>query len=65
MINGLPLSGIGRTFQFTIDGHPPPPPEQTPDTDLHVVTPDFFTTLETPLRRGRFFDMRDLDTAPG
>jgi putative ABC transport system permease protein len=65
MINGLPLSGIGAHFSFTIEGHPPPPPEQMPDTDLHVVTPDFFTTLETPLRRGRFFDMRDLDTAPG
>jgi putative ABC transport system permease protein len=65
MINGTPLSGMGAHAGFTIDGRPAPPTGQTPDTDIHVVTPDYFAVLQTPLRRGRLFDMHDLETAPG
>jgi putative ABC transport system permease protein len=65
MINGLPLSGIGAHFGFAIEGQPPPPPERAPEADVHIVTAGYFAALQTPLRRGRLFDMRDLENAPG
>jgi putative ABC transport system permease protein len=65
MVNGLPLSGIGAHASFTIDGRSVPSRDQMPETDIRIVTTDYFSTLQTPLLRGRVFDLRDDEKAPG
>ena len=39
-------------------------PAQQPSTECEVVSPDYFTTLRTPLLRGRALDARDTRNAP-
>lgn len=56
-------------FQDTFDrggrvqvvGHEPIPFLQRPRADNTLVSPEFFQTLEVPLRSGRVFDARDSD----
>lgn len=55
----LPLDGRGAMVGFAVDGAPPPPPNVNPEIALVVVTPDYFRTLGTPLRRGRQLDDGD------
>ena len=61
----LPLSGEGafQGMAFTVEGRPPVPMAQRPSTDVTVVSPEFFRTMEIPLRSGRFFDWRDNSTS--
>src|SRR5262249_35698090 len=52
-----PLTWKGGTNSFTVEGHP----EQTFSRDamFRQISPDYFRTMGTPLRRGRFFDRGD------
>ena len=60
----LPMSGQGSLLDFSVDGAPPPPPDVNQEIAVASVTPDYFTAIGTPLKRGRFFDRRDVDGAP-
>jgi predicted permease len=52
MIN-LPRSrGVAAT-DFTVDGRPPPPNNEEPQTDWQSVNPDYFDALGVPILRGR------------
>jgi putative ABC transport system permease protein len=62
-ISFLPLDGLGAATSFTIVGQPPPAGRDQPVADVRVVTHDYFTAMNIPLLRGRFFDGRD--AAPG
>jgi putative ABC transport system permease protein len=53
----VPLTWKGGTNSFTVESHP----DQTLSRDamFRQISPDYFRTMGTPLRRGRFFDGRD------
>ena len=57
----LPMDGAGY-YNFSIEGRPPRlPTDHGPPHDAQpfVVSPDYFTTLHIPLRRGRVFEPTD------
>ncbi|MEY2498980.1 MAG: hypothetical protein QOD12_2536 [Verrucomicrobiota bacterium] len=61
-----PLIGLDvDKSTFTIKGAPPRPAGQEPAAPLHVVTPEYFRTMNIPLRSGRAFTERDDRNAPG
>jgi predicted permease len=66
---GLPLDPKAHFFvdesTFSIAGDPPLPPAQRPTAAVHVVSPDYFSTIGVPLRRGRAFSERDRAASPG
>ena len=61
-----PASGFNMTFSFAIEGRPAPNPSGREDPQpTRVVTPEYFRTMEVPLRRGRAFTDADrADTPP-
>ena len=63
IISGLPLHGSER-YSFSILGKPAPPPDQRPDMGFAEVSADLFRTLRIPLRKGRFLNEHDSQTAP-
>ena len=58
--SAVPLgrSFAGRLF-YDVAGEPAVVPAERPTTDMHVVSPDYFRTLELPILAGRAFDERD------
>ncbi|HYK92145.1 MAG TPA: ABC transporter permease, partial [Acidobacteriota bacterium] len=55
---GLPIDDWDGQFFTTVE-RPNPPAGQVPDANYVVVGPDYFRTLEIPLRSGRFFTEDD------
>ena len=53
----IPLGGNGDTWGFHIDGRPSGP--QDPSVERYSVTPDYFSVMRIPLRRGRLFTDAD------
>src|SRR5580704_10456025 len=49
---------------FSILGHAPPPPDNRPQAVRSVVSASLFHTLKIPLRKGRYLDDNDTQTAP-
>jgi predicted permease len=63
MISIIPPLGAGlRTF--SILGHPAPSPGSRPEGSFNEVSPSYFSTMKIPLRKGRYFDERDTESAP-
>ncbi|HMF60126.1 MAG TPA: FtsX-like permease family protein, partial [Vicinamibacterales bacterium] len=58
-VSHLPLGGADNWMPFHIQGRPAPAAGQEPYAPFRIASPDYFTTLGIPLRRGRFF--RDSD----
>jgi putative ABC transport system permease protein len=59
----VPLTWKGGTNSFIVEGHPEPQFDR--DAIFRQISSDYFRTLRTPLRRGRFFDGHDgPDTLP-
>jgi predicted permease len=62
-----PLSGA-LGMGFLIEGRPAPPPDangQSPQTASYIaVTPNYFSTLRTPIVQGRDFNDRDSAASP-
>jgi putative ABC transport system permease protein len=57
--SGLPLGGNFLATPFAIEGRPLSLPNEAPLMDVTVVSPDYFQTMNIPLRAGRWFDNRD------
>jgi putative ABC transport system permease protein len=57
-VDWLPLSGMGATVDFRVDGKAPVRGSE-PSAELRVVSGDYFRTLRIPLHSGRTFDSRD------
>jgi putative ABC transport system permease protein len=53
------INSLNASFSFSIDEHPPLPPEQEPSAQINQVSPDYFRVLGIPLRKGRFFNDTD------
>ena len=62
--NLLPVSGLSSMINFSVDGAPPPPPNVNAEIGMSSATPTYFTTLGSPIRRGRDFTDRDHGDAP-
>jgi len=60
---GLPLNGA-PIAPYTVFGTPILPIPERPLANFHVVGDDFFTTLQIPLREGRFMSGQDREGAP-
>jgi putative ABC transport system permease protein len=61
----LPPNRLSMTDNFTIEGQTLPPNTSAPLGPLLFANESYFTTLGVPLLRGRFFDTRDRQGAPG
>jgi putative ABC transport system permease protein len=60
----LPTAGwAGTPIQIT--GRPEPPLNQRPIAVVQQISPDYFRTLDIPLKRGRAFTIGDNANAPG
>ena len=63
MVNYAPFSSNSDRV-FTIAGHPEPAPDDIPDANYRVISPQYFSALEIPLLRGRIFTEQDASSAP-
>ncbi len=54
----LPFSGDNIGVTFDIEGRPTAKGDE-PSSDVHIVTPNFFSTLRIPILRGRDFAATD------
>lgn len=61
--NGVPLVGPHNSGGFTIEGDAVAN-NAIPTAQIGIVSPDYFRTIETPLKRGRFFTDSDDRQAP-
>jgi predicted permease len=59
-ISSLPYTWNTSTNSFFRPDRPQPEPGKFPNTNLHVVTADYFKTLGIPLLRGTLFDGHEL-----
>ncbi|HKP87961.1 MAG TPA: ABC transporter permease [Blastocatellia bacterium] len=55
----LPMSGNNSSASFAVEGLQVPPGESSPHGDPHMVSADYFKTMQIPLLAGRYFDERD------
>jgi putative ABC transport system permease protein len=63
--SALPLSGSNLRVPFTILGRPPLSLSERPITQYRMIGPDYFRTMDIPMRSGRDFTDRDkLQTQP-
>ena len=54
------INSSNSSTTFSIDEHPPLPPEKEPMAQQNQVSADYFKAVEIPLRAGRFFNERDV-----
>ena len=65
-VSSFPLAMADFTAEspLTILNQPPPLPGEEPSTVISIVTPAHLRTTRIPLRRGRWFDNRDVTGQP-
>jgi putative ABC transport system permease protein len=63
IINRLPTRGW-EMYSFSVLGQPTPPPDNRPNAGYAELSPSLFQSLKIPLRRGRYLDDHDTQTAP-
>ena len=61
----LPMGREPRSARdYFIQGRPEGQPGERPQAELYAITPDYFKTLEIPVRAGRDFDRTDTPERP-
>src|SRR5262245_2692494 len=60
MVNNLPMGGVNINGQFGIAGRPQ---DQAGYAGYRVVSPDYFRTMDIPLRTGRYFNDQDSESS--
>jgi predicted permease len=64
-VNVLPLSGNNSSGALTVEGFPPPPPNQRESANRRAITADYFATMRTPILAGRAFSDTDNEHTAG
>lgn len=59
VVQALPLSGNWGEMPFTLPDRPEVRPGEKPTALVTLITPDYFSTIGSPLLRGRDFTMND------
>lgn len=62
--NFVPFSFGNARRLIEVEGRPITNASERPDPDMRTVTPEFFRTIHTPIRRGRGFRAQDRAGAP-
>jgi len=63
-INNLPLSGSDKIRAFLVQGHENVPLNQIPSASYGMVLGDYFSALDIPLIKGRYFTDQDNENSP-
>lgn len=63
LVDDLPLQG-GSTQPIQIEGYPVVAMADQPEVSVRIVTPQYFSTMQIPVRAGRQFADSDSPTAP-
>ncbi len=63
-ISNLPLGGNNTDSSFFIEGQPKPPADQQPVAWFSSISPNYFSTMEMRLLKGRAFTDRDDEKSP-
>jgi putative ABC transport system permease protein len=63
-INNLPLSGSDKIRAFYLQGHEDVAPSQIPTASYGMVLGDYFSALDIPLVKGRYFTEQDNEQTP-
>src|SRR6185369_15728072 len=50
MVMSLPFSGASINRGFRVEGRPEPRPDENVSMDFQVISPDYFSTLEIPIK---------------
>jgi putative ABC transport system permease protein len=58
-ISYLPLTGLASSTVFNLASQPELPPDESPGTEVRIITPGYFGAMGIPLVKGRTFDERD------
>ena len=53
------INSLTASFGYSIDEHPPLPPDEQPSAQINQASADYFKAMGIPLREGRFFNDRD------
>jgi putative ABC transport system permease protein len=64
VVSKLPLGGSDKVRAFLIEGRPALASGEQQTASYNVVSPDYFSTMSIPLRKGRAFTGRDDANAP-
>ncbi|HEY7513215.1 MAG TPA: ABC transporter permease, partial [Vicinamibacteria bacterium] len=64
LVRAVPLTGNYAEGGYLLEGRPEPEPGKVPQTQINIVTPDYFRTMGIPLREGRDFTDHDDADAP-
>ncbi len=61
---GLPLTETRFSLTFTVRGQPEPAAGADMSAQIRIGTPEYFSVLKIPLKRGRLYDHTDVATSP-
>ena len=61
---GLPLTETRFSLTFTVRGQPEPAAGADMSAQIRIATPEYFSVLKIPLKRGRLFAATDIASSP-
>jgi putative ABC transport system permease protein len=62
MVMNLPLTGSSMNRGFRVEGRPVPKADENVTMDFQIVSPNYFSTLQIPIKRGRGLNTTDVET---
>lgn len=63
MVMNLPLTGSSMNRGFRIEGRPVPKADENVTMDFQIISPDYFSTLQIPINRGRGLTAADTENS--
>ena len=63
IVMSLPLGGASINRGFRVEGRPDPKADENVTMDYQIISADYFSTLEIPIRRGRGLAATDTETS--